>query len=671
MTGLPDPATFVSGESGTVGGIRLTVTRTLADAALGAAAALSFTGRRLDRLAAAQQPRRVLVLSVYRPGSSLPEAVGRLASDRHDVRLVLGSTGEVEPTLEGHTALTQMSGGKFENLNRLLGAAPPLHGYDWLLVVDDDVALAPRFLDRYIALCERLGLHLSQPAQSMRSHAAWQVTRRRPFSLARVTRYVEIGPVTAFTRPVAQALTPFPELRFGWGLDNHWGALAREHGWRLGVVDALPVRHETQHVATNYAHADAIAEAQAFLADRPYVGTEEAQRTVRTIRRVSRVGPSAEGAARRVLVVPKWYPWPDQPVLGQFCREHARALSGRHDVVVLASWATPSPDFAVYRLTDEVEDGLRTLRVRYRRPRVRALAMVCQLAGMLAALMRLRREGFRPDVVHAHVFSAGLPALVLGRLSCAAVVITEHYTGFQRGLIRGADLLTARVAFTGADLVAPVSAELGDHLRKIAPRARMRVMPNVVDTEVFTAGARDRRQGPVRLLTVGALAEKKGHTYLLDALADLRTRREVTLELVGGGELREQLEEQARRLGLSGSVRFHGDAPKERVAELMREADLFVLPSLHETFGCVLIEAMASGLPSVATRVGGVPEVLMPDAGALVAPGDAAALAAAIEQTLGREFDAAKLTQSARERYSYDAFARAWSEIYESLGGVG
>ncbi|MBA3437646.1 MAG: glycosyltransferase [Thermoleophilaceae bacterium] len=665
MSALPDPTTFLSGESGTVGGIRLKITRTLADAALDAAAALSFTGRRLDRLAAAQQSRRVLVLSVYRPGSKLPGAVGRLASDRHDVRLVLGSTGEVEPALGGHTALTQLGGGKFENLNRLLAAAPPLGGYDWLFVVDDDVELAPRFLDRHIALCERLGLDLSQPAQTMRSHAAWRVTRRRPFSLARVTRYVEIGPVTAFTRPVAQALTPFPELRFGWGLDNHWGALAREHGWRLGVVDALPVRHETRHVAAGYAHADAIAEAQAFLADRPYVRAEDARRTVDTIRRVPRV---TADQPLRVLVVPKWYPWPDQPVLGLFCREHARALSGRHDVVVLASRATPSPGFPVYRLTDEVEDGLRTIRVLYRRPRVRALAMVCQMAGMLAALVALRREGFRPDVVHAHVFSAALPALMLGRLSRAVVVVTEHYTGFQRGLIRGADLLTARLAFSGADLVAPVSAELGGHLHRVAPRARMRVMGNVVDTEVFTAAAHEGRGGPVRLLTVGALAEKKGHTYLLDALVQLRGRREATLDVVGGGELREQLEEQASELGLREAVRFHGELPKERVAKLMREADLLVLPSLHETFGCVLIEAMASGLPSVATRVGGVPEVLTPEAGALVAPRDPAALAAAIEETLGREFDAAKLTQVARERYSYDAFARAWSEVYKSLG---
>lgn len=664
MSHLPDPDTFTSGESGTVGGIRLTVTRTLADAALAAAAAVSLTGRRLDRLAAAQRPRRVLVLSVYRPGSELPGALTSLASNRHEVRLVLGSTGESDPALERHTAATHMSGGKFENLNRLLSTAPALDEFDWLLVVDDDVTLAPHFLDRHIALCERLGLDLSQPAQTMRSHAAWRVTRRRPFSLARITRYVEIGPVTAFSRTVAQRLTPFPEMRFGWGLDNHWGALAKEHGWRLGIVDSLPVRHETRQVAAGYAHADAIAETREFLADRAYVHTSEAQRTVSTIRWVP---PRPPGRGRKVLVVPKWYPWPDQPVLGLFCREHAKALSESHQVVVLASQATPSPDFPVFRLSDEVEDGLRTLRVRYRRPRVRALAMVCQIAGMLAALVRLRREGFRPDVVHAHVFSAGPPALVLGRLSRALVVVTEHYTGFARGLITGADLVTARIAFGGADLVAPVSEELAGHLRRIAPGAAMRVIANVVDTEVFTATVHERHDGPVRLLTVGALAQKKGHAHLLDALAELRTRREATLDLVGGGELREQLEHQARRLGLTGAVRFHGEVPKERVAELMGGADLFVLPSLHENLPCVLIEAMARGLPSVASRVGGVPELIDSEAGVLVPPADPGALAQAIEAALERDFNSAEIARRAHERYSYGAVAREWTAVYDEL----
>jgi glycosyltransferase involved in cell wall biosynthesis len=364
----------------------------------------------------------------------------------------------------------------------------------------------------------------------------------------------------------------------------------------------------------------------------------------------------------RILVVPKWYPWPERPVFGIFCREHARALAARHDVAVLASLATPSPDFAVYRLTDETEDGIRTLRVRYRRPRLRPFSMACQLLGMLAALRRLRRDGFRPDVVHAHVFSAALPALALARLSRAPLVVTEHYTGFQRGLITGLDRLTARAAFGRADLVAPVSRELAGHLREIAPSARIEVHPNTVDTEVFTPAPHPGHEPPQRLLNVAALAEKKGHAYLLEALRHLDG---VRLDVVGDGELRDELEAKAREHSLP--VRFHGELPKERVARMMGEADLFVLPSTHETFGAVLIEAMACGLPSVATRVGGVPEVLDETAGELVEPRDPEALAAAIRRVLARSFDPDALARRARERYGYEPFAAEWTAVYEAL----
>src|SRR5437588_1816758 len=115
----------------------------------------------------------------------------------------------------------------------------------------------------------------------------------------------------------------------------------------------------------------------------------------------------------RVLVVPKWYPWPDRPVFGIFCREQARAVARSHDVVVLASDAVRRPGFRVFELHDATEDGLRTLRLRYRRPWFRPAAMACQLVGMVAAVRQLRRRGWRPDIVHAHVYSAGLPALIL------------------------------------------------------------------------------------------------------------------------------------------------------------------------------------------------------------------------------------------------------------------
>ena len=284
MSGSPAAADFLSGESGEVVGPRLTARATAADLAMGARSALALTGPRLDRLARRAPRRTVLVLSVYRPGPRLPGAIGALRSQHHDVRLALGATSPgADPALAMDTALTGLDGGKFQNLNRLLDAAG--EDPDWTVVVDDDVDLPKRFLDRFIALCESLGLDVAQPAQSARSHAAWRVTRRHP-GLARITRFVEIGPVTAFSRRAAAELLPFPELRFGWGLDTHWAAVARERAWTLGVIDALPVRHESQPVAASYTHAEAIAEAHEFLAGRPYLTRGEAQQTLQRIGRV-------------------------------------------------------------------------------------------------------------------------------------------------------------------------------------------------------------------------------------------------------------------------------------------------------------------------------------------------------------------------------------------------
>lgn len=259
---------FLSGESGTVGGLD-GARRRAADALLDAAQIAGCQRLRLARAARSSPPRRrVLVLSVQRPEHArLAAAIEQeLKRSRHEIELRSTAPGE-------H--------GKFENLNLLLGEQNPLaNGHDWLLVVDDDIALPRGFLDRFLFLAERFSFDLVQPAHAYSSHAAWQVTRRRQGSVARETRFVEIGPLTAFARRTFTSLLPFPNLRMGWGLDVHWGANAREHGWRCGVIDALPIRHRAAPAASSYSREQAIAEARAFLRNRPYLSAEEAQSTL-------------------------------------------------------------------------------------------------------------------------------------------------------------------------------------------------------------------------------------------------------------------------------------------------------------------------------------------------------------------------------------------------------
>jgi len=279
-----DPATFLSGDAGDVTDPWRRVKRTAGELAYTALDSLTGTRRRASRLARDTPRRDVLVTGVYRPSSSMRDALPALQSESHNVRIALGAIGTGEPLLREHTVAANLTGGKFENLNRVLDASAT-DGADWVLVVDDDVLLPSSFLERFVAVCEAFGLDLAQPAQTLRSHSAWKVTRRRPASLVRETRFVEIGPVTAFSRRAAAELLPFPKLRYGWGLDLHWAAIAGQRGWCLGVVDALPVRHESGLVAAAYPREEAEAEAARFLSDRPYLPSTRAGEVLAVHRR--------------------------------------------------------------------------------------------------------------------------------------------------------------------------------------------------------------------------------------------------------------------------------------------------------------------------------------------------------------------------------------------------
>jgi hypothetical protein len=258
---------FLSGTHGQVLGIRASSRALLADAVCSTLAGMALIPWRLRRAAAAGPRRRVLVLAIERHDvpNLLAAARAELLRSRHEV--VFATT-------------TAQARGRFENLNTLLATHPPA-GFDWVLVIDDDVALPRGFLDTFLFLAERFGLRLAQPAHRHRSHAAFAITRRRPGRVARQTAFVEIGPVTAFHHTVFDTMLPFPPLRIGWGLDAHWSAIAKKSGWPIGVIDATPIRHGLRLIASSYDRSEAIAEARRFLAGRPYTPAREAQRTLR------------------------------------------------------------------------------------------------------------------------------------------------------------------------------------------------------------------------------------------------------------------------------------------------------------------------------------------------------------------------------------------------------
>jgi hypothetical protein len=154
---------------------------------------------------------------------------------------------------------------KFQALNRLL---PLCKDADLLIFVDDDVRFPANFLPRYVSMVRKLDAAIAMPALKTGSYHTYPTTLEQPGCLARQTDFVESGPVVSMTRRFLNQVTPFPESNpMGWGLEACWSKVAREHGWRMAIVDACPVEHMFRPLASRYSRDEALQHMQRYLAD--------------------------------------------------------------------------------------------------------------------------------------------------------------------------------------------------------------------------------------------------------------------------------------------------------------------------------------------------------------------------------------------------------------------
>jgi glycosyltransferase involved in cell wall biosynthesis len=390
----------------------------------------------------------------------------------------------------------------------------------------------------------------------------------------------------------------------------------------------------------------------------------------------------------RVLFLTWWYPTADRPQLGVFVREHARAASrAGADVVVLHIPDGPFRGRGLWSLEREQDrdltDGIATYRLSSRSIRVpfsRRLSFWASYAlhvgAVAVAILRLRRRGFHPDVIHAHVFVAGAVGVAVGRLLRLPIVISEHSTMFVRRVLSPGMERRARYAFARAARVLPVSVCLREAIVAYGMQARFEVVSNAVDPAIFRPPdprqRRSTRRRSRRMLFVGGLepTEHKGFPTLISALGRIALRhRDWQLDVVGDGPSRRDYEARVRACGLGDRVVFHGYRPKPAIAELMRAADVFVLPSKFETQGVVFLEAMMCGLPIVSTTAGSIPEVVGSESGILVEPDDDLQLAEAIEDVVygPATFDTAAVAESAARRYSLEVVGAELVRIYEAV----
>ena len=379
----------------------------------------------------------------------------------------------------------------------------------------------------------------------------------------------------------------------------------------------------------------------------------------------------------KVLFITAWYPTKENPVGCVFVREHAKAVRLYDDVVVLHCAGVDPNLKGLWRMereTDErLTEGIPTYRVWHRRSPIPKTSYLIHLWSVFRAFPRVIDQAFRPDIIHAHVHIAGAPAGLMGKLYHIPVVVTEHSSGFPGKLLRRQDLREAWLAFKWASVVMPVSRSLQQAIEAYGIKARFRVVPNVVDTSLFHPNPPTQPKGQLkRILFVGLLdhSHRKGVPYLLRALTQLHQQRDDWhLDIVGDGSARVEYEQLAMALGIFDEVTFHGLKPRAEVAKYMRQCDFFVLPSLFETFGVVLVEALATGKPVIATDIGGPNEIVTEQVGLLVPPRDAAALAAAIDYMLDHyeEYPPGTLAEYVQQRFSYEVVGQIFNRVYHEV----
>lgn len=377
----------------------------------------------------------------------------------------------------------------------------------------------------------------------------------------------------------------------------------------------------------------------------------------------------------KLLLFSSYFPNGADPVRGTFNLQQAKALSNRCELAVMAPiqwfpvklWHGAGPSAAPYF---EHVEGLPAWHPRYAlTPGIARDTYPAQMAAAVVPhLARIRRKfpfdvllatwAF-PDVVVGALAARLLGVPLLAKVHGSDINVQSRYP-LRRPQIRW--------AINRAEKVLAVSGALRTRLLELGiPEHKILVHHNGIDRERFQlrdSGEARRELGldPAgkHVLFVGYLVEAKALHILLEAVARLRqqNRLDFTTHLVGCGPLEAELRGRAAALGVQDVVRFQGRRPHSEVPTWMAAADVFCLPSIREGCPNVMLEALASGRPVVATRVGGIPELAREDNALLVPPADPEALAGALTEALSRGWDPAALRQSVAG-YSWETSADA------------
>jgi len=384
----------------------------------------------------------------------------------------------------------------------------------------------------------------------------------------------------------------------------------------------------------------------------------------------------------RGITLSTLFPNPADPLRGLFVAEQVKATSDQVGWRVIA----PVP-FVPQVLTGVLgrphAKGSRTTPegILVVHPRYPVLPRRLLYTTVAPAVARASRHSFEvavaaldPQFVHAHaLYPSASAARRLASRAGLPLIVSIHGSDLYTNVAQPSWAAEVERTIASASALVCVSESLAHDAVTLAGAdpARTLVIPDAYDDGRFRYGEREPlTERPVRLITVGRLVEVKGFDLLIDALASARASGlDATLDIVGEGPLRSALAGRAAARGVGDVVSFRGALAPDAIAEALLRADAYVLPSRKEGFGVALVEAMATGLPTIATDSGGPLDIVQAGQGVLVAPLDVDALASALSgvRDLVHASSGRVIAASIAARFSRTAVATRLVDLYREV----
>lgn len=390
-----------------------------------------------------------------------------------------------------------------------------------------------------------------------------------------------------------------------------------------------------------------------------------------------------------ILVLPSWYPNKASPATGIFLRDQAIALkSSGHKVGVVAPILTSArvilsnPKLFLIEASNEPHHLIDTKRGDpetfsesiFAIPRAHRInASRWTLLGERLVTRYISQFGV-PDLLHAHcALYGGVLARAMSEKYGVPFVVTEHSSAYGRGLLGNHDVSESREVFLAAAARIAVGTKLVKDVGRVTGMdlGPWEIVPNVVDSFFLDAelSPKIRTGRRVRLLSVAFLSANKGIDLTLRALSILHPSDRPHFYIGGDGEERHKLKLLTQELGIEESVTFLGSLSRDEVRYWLSQVDVLVVSSQYETFGVIVIEAMAMGLPILSTACGGPEDTITHESGMIVASRSVEAWAEGIHTLVNQleDYDAQRIRTICRDRFSYRAVATSLSNIFEKV----